>query len=101
MEKVDIHAVIKYQFLKESKPQSSLTSRKFWGNLLHRKQLLTIGIRILMLSPKDAESSDRSIGVTTSENIQKVHRMVLGDRKLKLSYIAETLSTTFCMTIWV
>ena len=39
----------------------------------------------------DGERSGRPIEVVTPENIKKVHKLVISDRKLKLREIAETV----------
>ena len=96
MEKVEIRAVIKYQFLKGLKPQEiiddfqktleesapSKTTVYDWYNHFKRGHTST----------SDAPYTGRPVEVTTPENIQKIHRMVLNDCKLKLSEIAQTMN---------
>lgn len=95
MEKTEIRAVIKYQYLKGLKPQEiiddfqktlgasapSKTTVYDWYNEFKRGRTST----------SDEQRPGRPIEVTTPENIQKIHRMVLNDRKLKLSEVAEAV----------
>ena len=58
------------------------------------KQLLLFskqGIKKSRTNTDDAERSGRSKSAVVPENITKVHKIVLGDRKLKLREIADTL----------
>ncbi|KAF7280493.1 hypothetical protein GWI33_005832 [Rhynchophorus ferrugineus] len=43
------------------------------------------------ISTEDGERSGRPKVVVTGENIKKVHKMILNNRKLKLNEIADTL----------
>ncbi|KAF7277691.1 hypothetical protein GWI33_009302 [Rhynchophorus ferrugineus] len=43
------------------------------------------------MSTEDGERSGRPKQVVTDENIKKIHKMILNDRKLKLNEIADTL----------
>ncbi|KAF7275528.1 hypothetical protein GWI33_011628 [Rhynchophorus ferrugineus] len=43
------------------------------------------------MSTEDSERSGSSKEVVTDENIKKIHKMILNDRKLKLNEIADTL----------
>lgn len=95
MDQTEIRAVIKYQYLKGLKPQEIIADFQNtlgtsapsnatvynWYNEFKRGRTST----------QDAERSGRPVEVTTPENIQKIHRMVLNDRKLKLNEIAETM----------
>lgn len=95
MEKIEIRAVIKYQFLKGLKPQEiidefqkvlgesapSKTTVYDWYNEFKRGRTTT----------SDASRTGRPVEVTTPENIQKIHRMVLADRKLKVREIAQAM----------
>lgn len=96
MEKLEIRAVIKYQFLKGLKPQEIIDDFQKtlgesapsdatvynWYNEFKRGRTSTATI----------PSPGRPIEVTTQENIQKIHRMVLNDRKLKVREIAEAMN---------
>lgn len=44
------------------------------------------------ISTEKAKRSGRPIEMSTTEKIQKIHRMVINDSKLKLSKIVETMS---------
>lgn len=95
MEKLEIRAVIKYQFLKGLNPQEIIEDFKKtlgpsapakttvydWYNEFKRGRTSTATI----------PSPGRPIEVTTQENVQKIHRMVLNDRKLKVREIAEAM----------
>ncbi|KAF7282415.1 hypothetical protein GWI33_002728 [Rhynchophorus ferrugineus] len=43
------------------------------------------------MSTEDGERNGHAKEVVTDENIKKIHKMILNDRKLKLSEIADTL----------
>lgn len=95
MEQIEIRAVIKYQYLKGLKPQDIIDDFKKtlgtsapsnatvynWYNEFKRGRT----------SINDEHRSGRPLEVTTPENVQKIHRMVMNDRKLKLSEIAEVM----------
>ncbi|KAF7278350.1 hypothetical protein GWI33_008483 [Rhynchophorus ferrugineus] len=46
------------------------------------------------MSTEDGERCGRPKEVVTDENIKKIHKMMLNDRKLKLNEIADTLKTS-------
>ncbi|KAF7267485.1 hypothetical protein GWI33_019316 [Rhynchophorus ferrugineus] len=43
------------------------------------------------MSTDDGERSGRPKGVVADENIKKIHKIILNDRKLKMNNIADTL----------
>lgn len=95
MEKTEIRAVIKYQFLKGLNPQEIIADFQEtlgesapsnatvynWYNEFKRGRTDT----------HDEPRPGRPIEVSTEQCIQKIHRMVLNDRKLKLREIAEAV----------
>lgn len=95
MEKIEIRAVIKYQFIKGLKPQEiiddfqktlgtsapSKTTVYDWYNEFKRGRTST----------NDAERSGRPKEVTSEEMITKIHDIVLDDPKVKVREIAEAV----------
>lgn len=99
MDKTEIRAVIKYQFLKGLKPQdiiddfqktlgaSSPSDRTVynWYNEFKRGRTST----------NDEHRSGRPKEVTTPEMIEKVHDIVLNDRKVKVREIVDILNISY------
>ncbi|KAF7285669.1 hypothetical protein GWI33_010247 [Rhynchophorus ferrugineus] len=53
------------------------------------------------MSTEDGKRSGRPKEVVTDENIKKIHKMTLNDRKLKLNEIAEYLDMRKLRAKWV
>lgn len=95
MEKLEYRAVIKYLYLKGNTPTQikeeldtvygdsapSFTTVKFWAAEFKRGRI----------SLADDERSGRPKTATASDNIKKIHQMVLDDRRMKVREIEEAL----------
>lgn len=95
MEKTEIRAVIKYQYLKGLKPQEIIADfQKTLGASAPSKTIVYDWYNEFKrgrTSTDDAPRSGRPNEVTTPENIEKIHRIVLNDRKVKVGELAETM----------
>lgn len=99
MEKVENRAVIKYFFLKGLTPKeikeemdstlgtssSSYSTIKQWVSEFKKGRKST----------SDEHRSGRPIEVTTPEMIEKIHQILLNDRRLKVREIAETFNVSY------
>lgn len=95
MEKSEFRVVIKHYFLKGKTPKETKECLdKHYGESAPSDYMVKYWMAEFKRGRTDTSDEPRSgrpIEVTTPENIQKIHRMVLNDRKLKLSEIAELM----------
>lgn len=95
MEKGEIRAVIKYQFLKGLKPLDIIDDfKKTLGDSAPANATVYNWYKEFKFgrtSTSDGPRSGRPMEVTVPENIEKIQHMVLNDRKLKLTDIAEAI----------
>jgi histone-lysine N-methyltransferase SETMAR len=95
MEKSEFRVLIKHYFLrKKTITQTKASLDKYYGD--SSPSIGTIHkwfteFRCGRTSTSDAERSGRPIEVTTPEMINKIHDMVLADRRLKVREIAEAV----------
>jgi len=86
MEKSEFRIVIKHYYLKKKTAKETKERLdKDYGESApsaHMVQYWFAELKRGHTSTSDENRSGRPIEVTTSENIQKIHRMVLKDRKL-------------------
>ncbi|XP_076264164.1 protein GVQW3-like [Rhynchophorus ferrugineus] len=74
--------------------QAKVWLRKHYGDSAPGKSTIVdwyAQFRRGRMNTDDAHRSGRPVGVVTPENIEKIHKMVLNNRKLKLQEIADNL----------
>lgn len=95
MEKSEFRVLIKHYFLKGKTPKETKEKLdKHYGESAPSDYMVKYWMAEFKRGRSgthDEPRSGRPIEVTTPENIQKIHRMVLNDRKLKVSEIAEIM----------
>ena len=94
MEKLEKRCVIKYFYLKDLTPlqikeDMDSTLKHSSPSYSMVKQWIS-EFKKSHTSTDDEPRSGRLVEVTTGEMIEKIHKIVLGDRRLKMSQIAET-----------
>ncbi|XP_012564605.1 histone-lysine N-methyltransferase SETMAR-like [Hydra vulgaris] len=96
MEKTEIRAVIKYQYLKGLKPQEIINDfNKTLGSSAPLKTIVYNWYNEFnrgRSSKSDAERSGRPEEVTTEEMIEKIHDNVIENRKIKVCEIANRVN---------
>ena len=93
MEKLEKRWVIKYFYLKGLTPIQ--IKEEIDSTLINSSPSSTVKqwiseFKKSLTSTDDETGSGRLIEVPTGEMIEKIHKIVLGDRRLKMSQIAET-----------
>ncbi|KAF7265149.1 hypothetical protein GWI33_021408 [Rhynchophorus ferrugineus] len=95
MDKKEFHVLIKYRFLKRKNTVEAKTSldAKFPDTAPEKSTIKDwyAKFRRGEMSTEDGERSGRPKVVVTDENINKIRKMILIYRKLKLNEIANTL----------
>lgn len=99
MERSDFRVLIKHYFLrKKSTTQTKAKLDKYCGDsgpsISMVKKWFTV-FRCGLRSTEDAERSGRPIVVSTPEIIEKIHNMVLADRRLKVREIVEAIGISY------
>ena len=95
MDKKEFRVLIKYCFLKgKNTVKAKQWLDKRYGDSAPGKSIIIdwyAGFKRGRTNTDDAERSGRPKSAVVPKNITKVHKIVLGDRKLKLREIADTL----------
>lgn len=99
MEKQEVRAVIKYLYLKGKKTAEILEEMKeTLGDNAPAYSTITKFIRLFKtghMSTEDYPITGRPIEVTTQENIDKVHDMILNDRRIHIHHIVNELELSY------
>lgn len=99
MEKSEFRVVIKHYYLKKKTAKETKEKLdKHYGKSAPSDYMVKYWFAEFKrgrTNTSDEQRSGRPIEVTTPENIQKIHRMVLNDRKLKLREIAELMHISY------
>ena len=100
MDKKEFQVLIKHCFLMgKNTVEAKQCLDKRYGDSAPRKPTIIdcyVEFNRGRTNTDDAERSGRSKSAIVPENITKVHKIVLGDRKLKLRKIADTLTISEC-----
>lgn len=95
MEKKEFRVLIKYCFLKGKNTVEAKTwlDNEFPDSAPGKSTIIDWYAKFKRgeMSTEDGERSGRPKEVVTDENIKKIHKMILNDRKMKLIEIAEAL----------
>lgn len=95
MEKSEFRVLIKHYFLrKKTITQTKAKLDKYYGDSAPSISMVKkwfTEFRCGRTSTEDAERSGRPVEVSTSETIEKIHDMVLADRRLKVREIVEAI----------
>ncbi|XP_047144659.1 protein GVQW3-like [Hydra vulgaris] len=99
MEKTEIRAVIKYQYLKGLKPQEIINNfNKTLGSSAPSKTTVYDWYNEFKhgrSSTSDAERSGRPKEVSTEEMIEKIHDIVIENGKIKVREIANRVNISY------
>jgi len=102
MEKSEFRVLIKHYFLRRKTiAQTEEKLKKYYGDSApshYMVQKWFADFRCGRTSTEDAPRSGRSKTATDEENVDKVHDIVLADRRLKLKEIAEAADISYGAT---
>ncbi len=95
MEKSEFRVLIKHYFLRKiSITQTKAKLDKYYGDSAPSISMVKkwfTEFRCSCTSTEDAERPGRPFEVSTSETVEKIHDMVLADRRLKVKQIVEAM----------